>query len=1285
MAATKTRSVVRRFLRLVLIVAIAHAIVILGLHIWFVTNARSVLKQIVTKQSHGKLKMELSHLSFDFFSNKLQIRSADLVSTDSLSQPASYHIKFRKLTLRINSFWPLLTQRKLLLDSIKLHDPEIDVIHWRRDVTSKAPKDELSISQEMGKLYNSMLDGLEAFGIRRIIINNAKLRLINKMKPGSETVTISKIYLDLIRTASGRKRDEFLKNQQSVELSTSEQNIALPGGRHRLSFKTFHLELFEKRIELDSCTVIAAATETSKSNYKIFFNKLLLLGVDFDAMYRLNLIRADSVYCENPLFDINLNLTNDDSRKNGKKKKDRPDPEKIVRELTGDLDLAFVGVKDAGIHINITGTKQRSLFNSNKDDFRMYGLRINADSSSPVVVDRFDMLVRDYHLYNLDSSAAYSFDSIHFLNNKIILNNFLVATQSSPDKIRNDRDFRIPYFELTGVDWYQLIFDQNLKAEEAVLYNPVINYVKRKFTNFRKHNMFATLQNLDSLLTLNKINIFNGQINMQLNPTSTFNLQNVNLSLYSNKLFRSNNKEGLRKAVDRLSFSNGLVRLNDITAELQNVRYTGSNLIHADNLSIISRANKTQATIKDVYIDNMLLDDQAETMVVDGLRWKNAKVILQSAPDAKSKKTKGSISLKNISGNNTQFDFSNGKATISTFAQSIKISSLTKNGDDPIKLEGFLLTGNDLSVNSGPMNMKVASYQVASELPSWLTKVEIERIKEHDSLNVKLPRVNFSADINGILAKDIHLINVEAPAPVITFSKWTTGASQKTNQSSIRIDRLSASEPSINIATHRNDSVTLINIPRSDKSVVKASDLKINSEGTQIGSLSANTKTATFIKSTGETFGVEKGKLDVELSNIRLSKKDGKSLWSMLINKLNLQDPNSIAIGKDKNKLTFNQVSLGNLNLSSEYIADFNQLIKFNVAAWLRATSGQYIDSTTTLKWYNAEYNYNNRTLSLDSFTYRPTQSLDSVLAHTPFQTDYITLHSGAIKFIDFNLDKYKKDSALIANILEITNPVMTIFRDKGPPFLSGVVKPLPVNMIKKISLPVSIRKVNINEGNLSYTEKNAKTRAEGTVFLTHITGVIKNLKNLNLTTKDSLSLTLKAYLMDSAHVSLKVKESYTDTLAGFLMSLKVKPTTLSFLNPVLTPLSNVKIVSGSVDSFYLRAIAQDDISLGKMNMYYHNLRIKLMKAKDPTKSSILGDIASWIANTFVIKKNNNGRTGLVYFERLRDRSFFNYIVKMTFSGLATSVGVKKNRKYIRQYKRALQERDLPPMDFDIE
>ncbi|MDQ3681510.1 MAG: hypothetical protein M3352_00380, partial [Bacteroidota bacterium] len=191
MPATKLNHRQKKFLKLSLITFGVLTFIILGLHIWFVNNARGILKQIVTEKSHGKLKLELSQISFNFLEKKLKFREADLVSTDSTSTPTTYHIKFRKLTLRINSFWPLLLQKKLLLDSIKLHDPEIEVMQWRKDTTSRVVKDELSITQEMGKLYNSMLDVLDGMGIRRIIINNAKLSLFNKIKPGSEPVTIS--------------------------------------------------------------------------------------------------------------------------------------------------------------------------------------------------------------------------------------------------------------------------------------------------------------------------------------------------------------------------------------------------------------------------------------------------------------------------------------------------------------------------------------------------------------------------------------------------------------------------------------------------------------------------------------------------------------------------------------------------------------------------------------------------------------------------------------------------------------------------------------------------------------------------------------------------------------------------------------------------------------------------------------------------------------------------------------------------------------------------------------
>ena len=1278
MAPLEPQSPYKRFFKMLLVVVIAFFLVVLGLHIWFVNNARTVLQQIVTTKSHGKINLELSQLRFEFLSNKLQIREADLASTDTINQSTTYHVKFRKLTLRVASFWPLLFKNQLLLDSIKLHDPEIEVFQWTKDTSSKVFKDELSISHEMGRLYTSMLDVLEEFGIRRIIINNAKLSLINKFKAGSEPIIISNIYFNLVRTADNiKKRDEFVENEQSVELITSNQKIDLPGGRHQLSFKRFSLELFEKRILLDSCTITAKATDSSKSSYKIFFKRLSLIGVDFNAMYTQNLIRADSVYCENPLFDIDLNPSDAVS-----KKKERPDPDKIIRELTGDLDLAFVGVKDAGIHINISGKKNRDFFNSNNDDFEMRGLSIKADSSKPVTVARFDMLVRDYHLYNEDSSAAYTFDSLHFVNNKIALSNFSIVI-SSKNKERNAKDFKIPYFEITGLDWYQLVFEENLKAKEASLYNPVINYTRtHKAPPRKKINLFTSLQGIDTLMALNKLNIINGKINMQLGPAAFLSFENANLSLYSDRILQSQNREGLRRAVDQLSFSSGLIRLKAMTATLENVRYTETNLIRADKFTLNNKGSSINASMNDVSIDNMLLDDEANILIVDGIKWNSAKIALKSLALGGNKKANVSLHLKNVSGNNTQFDFSNATTSINSFVQSLKITSLLKNNSGPISTKGFSIYGNNFFIKNNSMQLQAAGYEIEDNKPSIISGVQMVQIRTRDTLNIKAPSIRFVANVNDILAGNLHLSDLQTQSPIITLKKWNVAGPQSPGRknSMFYIDKLSINEPTINVSTHKNDSVTIINIPKSENSFIKVTGLELDNGDLEAKSISVKTTAATYVVKTGETLGVEKGRVEVELSNVKIAGKEQNVLWSGLINNLYLQNPNSILLGKKKNKINLNSLSIGNVNLSSGYLTDFNQLLKYNVSAWLRTTTGEYIDSTTTLKWYNADYNYSTKTLSLDSFRYNPTQSRDSVIANTPYQTDYITFNAGGLKIKNFNLEKYKKDSALIAEAVDITNPVVTIYRDKLPPFLSGIIKPLPVDMIKSIVLPVSIRNINLIDGQVNYIERNAKTRAEGNILLSHINGKIANIKNRNIEKNDSLELSITSYLMDSALISLKVKESYIDSLSGFLMTLRMKPTSLTFLNPMIAPLSNVKIISGSVDSFLLRAIGHEELAFGEINMHYHNLRIKLFKNAELDQSTFSTKIASFLANSFLIRKHNNDKPGVVYFERLKDRSFFNYMVKMTFSGMAASIGVKRNKKYINEYNRQLKLKNLPPM-----
>src|SRR5258706_10156793 len=82
------------------------------------------------------------------------------------------------------------------------------------------------------------------------------------------------------------------------------------------------------------------------------------------------------------------------------------------------------------------------------------------------------------------------------------------------------------------------------------------------------------------------------------------------------------------------------------------------------------------------------------------------------------------------------------------------------------------------------------------------------------------------------------------------------------------------------------------------------------------------------------------------------------------------------------------------------------------------------------------------------------------------------------------------------------------------------------------------------------------------------------------------------------------------------------------------------------------------------MKFYYHGLHLRLLKNGEVSKSTFIKRVVDGLLNTFVLKTNNYERIGLIYFERLKDRSFYNYMNKIIFSGVATSIGATKNSRY---------------------
>ena len=316
--------------------------------------------------------------------------------------------------------------------------------------------------------------------------------------------------------------------------------------------------------------------------------------------------------------------------------------------------------------------------------------------------------------------------------------------------------------------------------------------------------------------------------------------------------------------------------------------------------------------------------------------------------------------------------------------------------------------------------------------------------------------------------------------------------------------------------------------------------------------------------------------------------------------------------------------------------------------------------------------------MQVDSFSYHPAKPLDSALSISPYEMDFLTFKSSQIILNDFDAEKFKLTKNLSAGLVELKHPQLTVFRDKLPPDEPDELKLLPTSSLKKVPDRLDIKDIRITDGNVSYTEKDARTRKEGNLLITKINGTVSNIKNKQFLAGDSLHANLDAYIMDKALLNLQVTESYLDTANGFKMQLRIKPTPVSILNPVMVPLSNVKFTTGIIDSFYIDAVGKEHFAYGKINMFYHDLKIKLVKNGNPNQTSFKTSIITFLANTLIIKNKNEQRQESIFLERMRNKSFFNYLLKITFNGMGTSVGTSKSSKNNKGLKNEMKERQLP-------
>ncbi|MFT3676763.1 MAG: hypothetical protein QM781_12750 [Chitinophagaceae bacterium] len=550
---TAKRSISRKIIKIAAYTLGGLLVLLLSFHFWFINHAESLVEDMVRTQSNGKLNLKVKRFKFNWFSHKMEMDQAIFTTTDTTS-PASYRFAVKRLKMEVKAVWPIVFEKRFLINSLQLFEPDITVTKLRK--TQRDDNDStLSLPQEMGRVYHSIQDALKVLRVEQFKIHEGKFSLVDKTRPDDIPVRITHLdfHLDNLHvdrdsaaTADAGQKIFFSDN---VALQTRQQDILFPDGRHRLTFSNFRINTRNRLAEFDSCTIRASKGDSANSSFRIFFDKLRMTNIDFDTLYHAEVIKADSVYCINPQFRLDVDL---------KKPSGPVAPPKLnelIQQLTGDLEVAFVVVENGSFDINTMREGRPSSFTSDHNNFSLQGLRIRKDAPRPLIVDRFAMAIRNYENFIRDSAFSIQFDSILINNNRISLSSF--AYKDLRDN-KPDNKVSMHQLELYGLSWDDLIFQQQLRAERVTLYHPVINYEP---ATGKDGDLFAALAGIGKVLQLNNLQIIDGQITIRFPNQGLLKLHDASLLIQAGQLVQAKQPAQVKETVDWLRFREGSLQL----------------------------------------------------------------------------------------------------------------------------------------------------------------------------------------------------------------------------------------------------------------------------------------------------------------------------------------------------------------------------------------------------------------------------------------------------------------------------------------------------------------------------------------------------------------------------------------------------------------------------------------------------------------------------------------------------------------------------------------------------
>ncbi|MEO6453414.1 MAG: hypothetical protein ABIN97_05045, partial [Ginsengibacter sp.] len=228
-----------------------------------------------------------------------------------------------------------------------------------------------------------------------------------------------------------------------------------------------------------------------------------------------------------------------------------------------------------------------------------------------------------------------------------------------------------------------------------------------------------------------------------------------------------------------------------------------------------------------------------------------------------------------------------------------------------------------------------------------------------------------------------------------------------------------------------------------------------------------------------------------------------------------------------------------------------------------------------------------------------------------------------------------------------------------------------PHQLLMRMSLPVYIEKINLENCTIKYEEFNPAAEASGIIYFDNVNGQLSNITNMPeyIRNNNKIKLQANALFMNKVKFNIVFNLDLKNYKTGnFTVDVALGETYNSLINPIAEPLGLISVKKGIIKKVVAHIAGTDTLGTGNVLLLYDDLHlVPLKKNKDGGLKK--KNITSFIANLLLIKNSNPSkgkeqRQEDCNYKKDLNGSFFNFIWKIILTGVLKTIGIPVKLAY---------------------